>query len=65
VMPRKNGKEAYLAMKSFRPDLKVLFISGYAADVGMPEQSGHETNFILKTAPPAVLLTKIRQVLDS
>ncbi len=66
VMPRKNGKEAYLEIKSFKPDIKVLFISGYAADVGMPRDlSGHQLEYISKTTSPMILLAKIRQILDS
>lgn len=66
VMPRKNGKEAYLAIKSFKPDLKVLFTSGYAADVGLPSGlPSEQSDYIPKTAAPSILLSKIRQILDS
>jgi two-component system cell cycle sensor histidine kinase/response regulator CckA len=33
VMPRMNGREFAEALAEFRPELKVLFISGYADDV--------------------------------
>jgi CheY-like chemotaxis protein len=66
VMPRKNGKDAYRAIQALKPELKVLFISGYAAEVGLPQDlSGRQSDYIPKTAPPSVLLTKIRQILDS
>jgi PAS domain S-box-containing protein len=33
IMPKKNGKEVYDKIKEMRPDLKVLFMSGYTANV--------------------------------
>jgi two-component system, cell cycle sensor histidine kinase and response regulator CckA len=33
VMPGMNGKELSERLKELRPNLKVLFISGYTADV--------------------------------
>lgn len=66
IMPRKKGKEAYDDMKIMKPDIKVLFASGYTADViggaGLPEQGLH---FIHKPLSPRDLLLKVRQILDS
>ena len=33
IMPRKNGKEAYDEICGIRPDIKTIFMSGYAGDV--------------------------------
>jgi PAS domain S-box-containing protein len=33
VMPQKNGKELYGELKELRPDVKVVFMSGYASDL--------------------------------
>ena len=33
VMPKMNGKELYKRLKSIKPDLKVLYMSGYTANV--------------------------------
>lgn len=33
IMPKKNGKEAFEEIKKLRPDIKVLFVSGYTADI--------------------------------
>ena len=33
MMPRKNGKETYDAIQKITPGSKVIFISGYSADV--------------------------------
>ena len=32
IMPKMNGKEAYDEMKVWRPELKAIFMSGYAPD---------------------------------
>jgi PAS domain S-box-containing protein len=65
IMPKKNGKEAYDEMKKIRPDIKVLFISGYTANIihkrGMLEVG---LDFILKPVSPTELLRKVREVLD-
>ena len=65
IMPRMNGREAYEEMESKRPGLKVLFTSGYSADIfqrGEFDASGFA--FISKPVLPAELLRKIRQLLD-
>jgi PAS domain S-box-containing protein len=65
VMPRKGGKEAYEEMHKVRTDLKVIFVSGYTANVvdesfvlvaGIP--------FLSKPFGPGVLARKVREVLD-
>jgi len=65
IMPKKNGKDAYLAIKQTRPDIKVLFTSGYTADIihkkGILDP---DMGFILKPISPTVLLGKVREVLD-
>lgn len=65
IMPKLNGKEAYEEIKKLRPDLKVLFMSGYTANIihkkGILDES---LEFIMKPIVPAELLKKIRQILD-
>jgi PAS domain S-box-containing protein len=64
VMPKKNGREALDEIKTTRPDIKALFISGYTADIihrkGILDQS---LNFLSKPITREVLLHKIREVL--
>jgi signal transduction histidine kinase/ActR/RegA family two-component response regulator len=64
IMPKKNGREVYEEAKKRNPDIKVLFTSGYPADLiqkqGVLEKG---LNFISKPSSPQELLKKVREVL--
>jgi PAS domain S-box-containing protein len=65
VMPKKNGKEILEDIKKIKPEMKVVFISGYTADImhskGILE---NDVDFIKKPFLKADLLRKVREVLD-
>jgi PAS domain S-box-containing protein len=65
VMPKKSGKEIYYDAKKIKPGIKVLFMSGYTADIiskrGVLEAG---IDFISKPVTPEALLRKVREVLD-
>ncbi|OGL39941.1 MAG: hypothetical protein A2043_01860 [Candidatus Schekmanbacteria bacterium GWA2_38_9] len=65
IMPKKNGKEAYDEIIKICPSMKVLFISGYAADIirekGILKDG---LSFVTKPISPTALLRKVREVLD-
>jgi len=65
IMPRKNGWEVYDTIRKIRPDMRVIFMSGYTADVFaqrlIPEKS---MNLMNKPIPPGDLLRAVRQELD-
>jgi two-component system cell cycle sensor histidine kinase/response regulator CckA len=65
VMPKKNGKEVYQEIRKIQPGIKVLFTSGYTADI-IHRKGILETglDFILKPISPAIFLKKVREVLD-
>jgi PAS domain S-box-containing protein len=65
VMPKKNGKDAYDEIRKIREDIKVLFISGYTADV-IDQKVGieKELNIVPKPISPRELLFKIKRTLD-
>lgn len=65
IMPGKTGKDAYDEIHALRPDIRVIFTSGYAPDI-IRERSalGEEVPVLSKPASPVDLLKKIRSVLD-
>jgi PAS domain S-box-containing protein len=65
VMPKKNGKETYEEIQKIRPNIKVIFSSGYTRDVVLNKGiHNRSANFISKPIMPDHLLKKVRQVLD-
>ena len=65
IMPEMNGGDLAKAIKPFKPDLKYLFMSGYAANViahhGVLDPGVH---FIEKPFSNKSLAIKVREVLD-
>lgn len=65
VMPGKNGKEVHDLIQHIRPGARVIFTSGYTADIinrkGIVEG---EFDFLEKPHSPLELLKKVREVLD-
>jgi nitrogen-specific signal transduction histidine kinase/CheY-like chemotaxis protein len=65
IMPKQNGKEAYMEIRDLRPGIKALFMSGYTADVAHKKgilETG--LDFVLKPISPTDFLKKVREVLD-
>jgi CheY-like chemotaxis protein len=66
VMPRKNGKEAYVELKKAKPDIRAIFMSGYTGDVLSRKGIGREgIPMIPKPIVVEKLLREIRNVLDN
>ncbi|HBG06082.1 MAG: hypothetical protein A2075_08745 [Geobacteraceae bacterium GWC2_58_44] len=66
IMPKKNGIEACREMRWIRPDLKAVFVSGYAKDIFAAGNAlDGNSIFIQKPVAPHELLTKIRELLDA
>jgi PAS domain S-box-containing protein len=65
IMPKINGKSLYEEIRKIRPDIKVLFMSGYTKDIIM-ERGIMEDEFSVITKPvtPHELLKKMREILD-
>jgi PAS domain S-box-containing protein len=63
VMPEMNGREMVERIKSFRPDVRVLFMSGYTADIvaqrGIVEEGMH---YIQKPLEMKQLNEKLRNL---
>jgi DNA-binding response OmpR family regulator len=66
VMPLVNGRQLAQRMTSAGPQMRVIYMSGYADDViayhGILDES---TTLIQKPFSPAALLAKVREVLDA
>ncbi len=65
VMPGMNGRQLADTLKASRPDIRILYISGYTADViaqqGVLEKNVH---FLQKPFSVGALAKKVREVLD-
>lgn len=65
IMPKKNGKEVYDEIKKLSPHMKVIFISGYGADIIHNKGIINEgLDFLSKPIMQEILLNKVREVLD-
>jgi CheY-like chemotaxis protein len=66
VMPRLGGSELAERLIAMRPDIKVLFTSGYTEDTVLRAgQFATGTYFLHKPFSPAALAQKVRSILDS
>ena len=63
LMPRLNGPDLARRLRSSRPGMRVLFMSGYSERLRL-ELDG-ESAFIQKPFSVDALASKIREVLDS
>ncbi|MBU5636303.1 response regulator [Geomonas sp. Red69] len=65
IMPVMNGKEAAETIREYRPDARILFTSGYTADIIRSRSDLDEgAELVMKPVKPMVLLKKIREMLD-
>jgi two-component system, cell cycle sensor histidine kinase and response regulator CckA len=65
IMPGKNGREVYDEISQIRPDIKVLFTSGYTRDTILDKGiEDKKFAFLSKPMSPDGLLEKVREVLD-
>lgn len=65
IMPRMNGRNAAERIRQIRPETKILFTSGYTADIIQGRGELEEGELIMKPAKPVELLRRIRELLDS
>lgn len=65
IMPGMNGREVYEKFKEQKDDVKVLFASGYTADIlnrkGVVQDS---LSFISKPLNPSVFMGRVRMLID-
>lgn len=66
IMPKMNGREVLDEVRKLSPDIRSLFVSGYAADT-LRQKGLMEEGMIVAMKPisPLELLRKVREVLDT
>jgi signal transduction histidine kinase len=66
VMPQMGGRELARAVEKLRPEIPVLYVSGYTDDVTTHNDLlDPSTSFLEKPFTPEVLSTRIRNLLDT
>ncbi len=66
IMPKKNGRELADALCALRPELPVLFTSGYTQDtIGQHGVLDRGIHFLEKPYTPSQLALKVRELLDN
>ena len=63
VMPGMSGHELAMRLKQLRPDMEIVFMSGYN-ERAIPEESIVGTAFLAKPFSAKALAVKVREVLD-
>ena len=65
VMPEgMTGKELAQELKTRKPDLKVIYTSGYSSDVMGEDPELRDVKFLQKPYPPPQLAKAVRECLD-
>lgn len=64
VMPELDGWQAFLVIEALKPDVKVLFTTGYAADVLPQNFAARGVRLLSKPYKPEHLLGQIRELLN-
>jgi PAS domain S-box-containing protein len=64
IMPNRNGKEAYDEIRMVSPGVRILFMSGYTADIIEAKALDDGTEIISKPFSSTDLARKVRTILD-
>ena len=65
IMPQKSGKQASDEIRMIQPGIRVLFTSGYPADIVQSRGEIDEgAELVMKPLNASELLAKIRNILD-
>lgn len=65
IMPKKRGKEVFHEIRGIKPEIKVVFVSGYSEDMlDFEEVEDKGVICLQKPVSLTVLLKKIREILD-
>jgi CheY-like chemotaxis protein len=64
VMPEMGGRELAEQIRKSRPEIQVLFMSGYPANEQGDAEPLNEDNFVAKPMTPKELGRRVRRILD-
>ncbi|HEV3199071.1 MAG TPA: response regulator [Bryobacteraceae bacterium] len=64
IMPNMDGPELAHQLSQIRPDLRILFMSGYVEDAVVRSIGRTSSLFLSKPFTAAALMEKVRQALD-
>ncbi len=65
IMPKKNGAQVFKEISASRPEIKVLFLSGYSENmIDLKSLEISDVHFLQKPALPSDILKKVRDMLD-
>lgn len=62
IMPRKDGVKAYHEISSLKPDVKVIFMTGFPSDI--LGEVNNRLELVVKPFMPFEIVRKIREKLD-
>jgi CheY-like chemotaxis protein len=65
VMPGMSGRELGRMLRAERPEMRILYMSGYEPRDSGIEEDGEPVVFFRKPFTGAALLEKVRQILDA
>jgi CheY-like chemotaxis protein len=66
IMPKKSGDEVCEEITKTSPVVKIVFMSGYPADIIRQKSLLEEgAEIVLEPIPPTALLRKVHEVLDA
>jgi two-component system cell cycle sensor histidine kinase/response regulator CckA len=65
IMPRMKSAAFVEGVKAMRPDVRVLYMSGYAGDTLQANGVGEDTPFLQKPFLPTTLIEKVRELLQT
>ncbi|MDD4356858.1 MAG: response regulator [Smithellaceae bacterium] len=64
IMPKKNGREAYREIRAIKPEMKVIFMSGYSENMlDFDHLQDRKIHFLQKPVLPLDILRKIQELL--
>jgi hypothetical protein len=63
-MPKMSGVEAAQKIRSIRPNMRIIYMTGYAEEAFLLTKSVNDDVLLEKPVAPATLFGKIRELLD-